>query len=281
MSMRVEPSGAACGARVVGVDLSAPLADTDISEIRSAWLEHAVLAFPDQQISDDDLERFTLAFGPFGDDPFIAPVPGRANVIAVRRDADEKTPIFAESWHTDWSFQAIPPAGTCLRSIIVPPVGGDTLFADQRAALDAMPQAMRSRLDGVIALHSAKRAYAPDGAYGEGDKGRSMSIMPSSEANIIQRHPLIRRHPETGRAAIYGAIGYIVGLEGVDDPESTLAELYAWQTQERFVCAQTWELDMVLMWDNRSVLHRATGGYEGHARLLHRTTIGEATGRFE
>ena len=275
MVLTIEPSGAACGARVTGVDLTKPLADADVAGIRAAWIEHAVLAFPGQRIDDDDLERFTLAFGPFGHDPFIAPIPGRRHVIAVSRAADETSPIFAENWHTDWSFQAVPPAGTCLRAITIPPVGGDTLFADQRAALEAMPPELRARIDGAVAIHSAKRAYAPDGAYGQGDKGRSMDICASKEAEAVQRHPLIRRHPENGREALYGTIGYIVGLEEVDDPEATLLDVYAWQTQDRFVHRQAWEPDMLLMWDNRSVLHRATGGYEGCARLLHRTTIGE------
>ena len=275
MAVRVEPSGAACGARVTGVDLAAPLSAAEVAEIRAAWIEHAVLAFPDQRIDDDDLEGFTLAFGPFGDDPFIAPIPGRSHVIAVARAADEVSPLFAENWHTDWSFQAVPPAGTCLRSVIVPPTGGDTLFADQRAALEAMPAGLRTRIEGVLAIHSAKRAYAPDGFYGTSDKGRSMDIRPSPAAAALQRHPLIRRHPENGREALYGTIGYIVGLDDVADPEALIGELHAWQTQDCFVHRHVWEPDMLLMWDNRSVLHRATGGYEGHARLLHRTTIGE------
>lgn len=273
--LRIEPSGQACGARVTGVDLRRPLSDALVAELRAAWVEHAVLAFPDQPIDDDDLERFTLAFGPFGDDPFIASVPGRKHVIAVKRAADETAPLFAENWHSDWSFQPIPPAGTCLRSLVVPPTGGDTLFADQRAAWDAMAAELRARCDGVTALHSASRAYAPDGFYGKADRGRSMDIRPAEEARAIQRHPLIRRHRENGRKAIYSTVGYIIGLEGCDEPEALLADVYAWQTQDRFVYRHVWEPDMFIMWDNRSVLHRATGGYEGHARLLHRTTIGD------
>lgn len=273
--LNVEPSGQACGARVTGVDLSQPLSAAVVAEIRAAWVEHAVLAFPDQKIDDDDLERFTLSFGPFGDDPFIAAIPGRRHVIAVKRKADETAPLFAENWHSDWSFQKIPPAGTCLRSIIVPPTGGDTLFADQRGAWDAMPADLRTRCEGVTALHSASNAYAPSGFYGTADKGRSMDIRPSESATAIQRHPLIRRHRESGREAIFSTVGYIVGAEGTDEPEALLRDVYAWQTQERFVYRHVWEPDMLIMWDNRSVLHRATGGYEGYDRLLHRTTIGD------
>ena len=184
MKMEIVPSGQACGAFVVGIDLTAPLAERSIAEIRAAWLKHHVLAFPDQPMSDDDLERFTLSFGPFGEDPFIAPIPGRSHVIAVRRTADERSPLFAENWHSDWSFQATPPAGTCLFGIKIPPLGGDTLFANQHAALEALPPTMRARLEGKVAIHSAARAYAPTGAYGVNDKGRSMDIRPSESARI-------------------------------------------------------------------------------------------------
>jgi taurine dioxygenase len=235
-----------------------------------------VLAFPDQRLTDDDLERFTIAFGGFGNDPFIAPIPGRRHIIAVQRKADETSPLFAENWHSDWSFQVRPPAGTCLYGITIPPVGGDTLFANQHAALDAMPATMRRRLEGRMAIHSAKRAYAPEGTYGEKDQPRrSMDIRPSRDAEATQLHPLIRRHPETGREGIFSCFGYIIGIEGMPELESTplLLELYQWQTRPEFQYRHKWQPDMLLMWDNRSVLHAATGGYAGYDRILHRTTI--------
>jgi len=278
-TITVTPSGQACGATVTGLDLSRPLEAQQVAEIRAAWLEHHVLAFPDQLISDDDQERFTLAFGGFGEDPFIAPIPGRQHVIAVKRLAGETSPLFAETWHSDWSFQARPPAGTCLYGITIPPVGGDTLFANQHAALDAMPADLRARIEGRVAIHSAKKAYAPEGSYGEGDVARrSMDIRPSREAEATQRHPLIRPHPETGRPGLFGCIGYIIGIEDMADEEAVplLMELYRWQGQERFQYRHRWRKNTLLMWDNRSVLHAATGGYDGHDRLLHRTTIAAA-----
>jgi len=278
MSIEVTPSGQACGATVRGVDLRQPLDEASVAEVRAAWLEHHVLSFPDQAMDDDDLEAFTTAFGPYGDDPYIAPIPGRDHVIAVERVADETAPLFAENWHSDWSFQERPPSGTCLRSILVPPVGGDTLFANQHAALDQMPVGLRERLEGREAIHSARGGYAPDGFYGDDDQanGRSMAIRPSSEAMATQLHPIIREHPETGRLGIFSCFGYIIGIDGMDDEEARplLGELYAHQSQEAFVYRHVWEPDMLVMWDNRSVLHRATGGYDGHHRLLHRTTIG-------
>ena len=276
MMLEITPSGQACGATVTGVDLSQPLDAATITAIRAAWLEHHVLAFPDQNMSDDDLERFTLAFGGFGHDPFIAPIPGRDHVIAVERRANEKSPLFAENWHSDWSFQAVPPAGTCLYGITIPPIGGDTLFSNQHAALDAMPSDMRARYEGLTAIHSAKRAYAPEGSYGRNDASdRSMDIRPSRDAEATQLHPLIRNHPETGRKGFFSCFGYIIGIEGMSDAESMplLIELYHWQGREEFHYRHKWQPNMLVMWDNRAVLHAATGGYDGYDRLLHRTTI--------
>jgi taurine dioxygenase len=275
-SIVVTPSGQLFGASVSGIDLTMPLLGVEVAAIRAAWLEHHVLAFPEQAMSDDDLERFTQYFGPFGDDPFIAPIPGREHVIAVKRLAEETAPLFAENWHSDWSFQARPPAGTCLFGITIPTTGGDTLFANQHAALDAMPDELRVRLADRVAIHSARGGYAPTGMYGADDKGRSMDIRPSDNAQATQLHPIIRAHPETGRLGIFGCIGYIIGFDGMPDDDSAalLLDLHHWQTRDEFVYRHRWRPNMLVMWDNRSLLHRATGGYEGHDRLLHRTTIG-------
>tara|TARA_B110000305_G_C19333438_1_gene585260 strand:- start:368 stop:1207 length:840 start_codon:yes stop_codon:yes gene_type:complete len=277
MAINVVKSGQACGATVTGADLTASLGTETVAEIRAAWLKHHVLAFPDQAMTDDDLERFTLAFGGFGDDPFIAPIDGRDHVIAVERRADETAPLFAENWHSDWSFQATPPSGTCLFGVQIPPMGGDTLYVNQHAALDAMPADLRARLDGKMAVHSARGGYAPDGTYGAHDQAtdRSMDIRPSDEAMATQLHPIIRKHPETGRLGVFSCIGYIIGIDGMADnaARELLGELYAWQTRDEFQYRHVWQQDMLTMWDNRSVLHRATGGYDGHHRLLHRTTI--------
>lgn len=280
MAISVVASGQGCGATVGGLDLRRPLSPDAVAEIGAAWLEHHVLVFPDQSISDDDLERFTLYFGPFGEDPFIAPIPGREHIIAVKREADETAPIFAEAWHSDWSFQANPPAGTCLFGITTPPTGGDTLFANQHRALEALPDALRARLEGKLAVHSAKVAYAPEGILGDADRAgdRSMDIRPSEQARATQLHPIIRPHPETGRLGLFSTLGYISGIDGMpqDEARALLGELYRWQTRPEFQYRHQWRSNMLVMWDNRSVLHMATGGYDGHARLLHRTTIGSA-----
>ena len=277
MNFNIKASGQACGAEITGIDLTKDLLVSEIRNLREAWLEHHVLSFPNQSMSDDDLERFTLYFGSFGDDPFIAPISGRQNIAAVKRTADEKVPIFAENWHTDWSFQLNPPAGTCLFGIDIPTKGGDTLFANQHLALYEMPETLRNKLEGKLAIHSAAIPYSPTGGYGDKDRelGRSMDIRASDEAMAQQLHPIIRNHPETGKEGIFGTIGYIVGIEGMQDQEAMklLIELSTWQSQEKFQYQHKWKKDMLVMWDNRSVLHRATGGYQGQERLLHRTTI--------
>jgi taurine dioxygenase len=129
-----------------------------------------------------------------------------------------------------------------------------------------------------MAIHSACGGYAPDGMYGLSDveSDRSMDIRPAESARATQRHPIIRAHPETGRLGLFGCAGYIIGVDGMDTDEAhhLLVELYRWQTREEFVYRHRWAPNMLTMWDNRSVLHRATGGYDGHDRLLHRTTIG-------
>lgn len=275
MSLIIEPSGQACGARVTGCDLSGELDDALVAEIRSAWLEHRVLAFADQRMDDDALERFTLAMGGFGEDPFFAPIEGRQHIAAILREADETSPLFAENWHSDWSFLPEPPSGTCLMAVEIPPVGGDTLFSNQIAAFAALPEGRKQELRKLNAIHSASRGYAPDGLYGDKDKGRSMAIRPGEAARARHSHPLVKRHPETGEEALFCSISYTVGIEGMEDMEALalVMELHQWSEREEFIYRHRWEPDMLVMWDNRAVNHKATGGYEGHRRELHRTTI--------
>ncbi len=273
--MIVEPSGAACGATVRGMDLSHDLSPGDIAKIRSAWLEHKVLAFADQSMDDDALERFTLAMGEFGEDPFFDPIEGRKNIAAILREADETSPLFAENWHSDWSFLPNPPSATCLMAVEIPPVGGDTLFSNQAAAFAALPDARKQELRQITAIHSARRGYAPDGLYGDNDEGRSMAIRPGEAAMATQAHPLVKPHPETGEDVLFFSISYTIGFEGFDDAQAMalMMELHQWCEQDQFVYRHKWEPDMLVMWDNRCLNHKATGGYEGHRRELHRTTI--------
>lgn len=282
--IEVIPSGEACGAQVRGVDFSRDVDAQTLEAVRRAWLEHHVLAFPDQQLSDPDLERVSLYFGALGSEPFFLPIDGSDHVVALTRRADEKAPLFAENWHSDWSFLDTPPIGTLLYSLVIPPVGGETGFINQQKALAEMPAELRAKLDGKVALHSAQAAYAPDGMYGdkEEEADRSMRIVYSESAREVRPHPLFLHHPESGNETILGTLGYIIGLEGVDDGEALdlLLQLMAWQTRDEFQYTHRWQEGMLVLWDNRSVLHRACGGYDGYDRELHRTTIAADPAKF-
>jgi taurine dioxygenase len=248
----------------------------DLAEgIRAIWLEHKVIAFPDQTLTLDEFERLASFFGPFGEDPYFRTLPGHPHVAEIRREADEKTPLFAESWHSDWSFLATPPAMTMLYGRIIPPAGGDTLYADQVAAYDALSDRMKAKLQGLKGIHSARRGYSRAGAYGEKDVGRSMAIVYDDSALATQLHPLVLTHPETGRRTLFLSPGYTIGIHGMNDGEAQelLFELYAWQCREPFIYRHRWTAGMVTFWDNRSVIHAATGGYDGYQRVLQRITI--------
>lgn len=240
MSLKITPTGAACGAVATGIDIASELSGDLIDEPRSHWLEHKVLIFPDQKISDTDLERFSSYLGELGDDPIFAPIGGREHVCAIQRKANETAPVFAEFFHSDWSFLEVPPAGTALYGITIP----------------------------------------PEGVYGDNEESGqcSMRIRPSEKAREKQEHPLVKTHRETGKKALFSSLAYIQGFVGMEKEaaDALLIELYAHQSKDEFVYRHKWHKDMLVMWDNRSVLHSATGGYDVHDRLLHRTTIADS-----
>lgn len=273
--LEIHSQPGACGALVSGVDLAQTLEPLQVQAIRNAWLDHQVLGFPDQHLDLDALERLALALGDFGEDPFFESILGHPHVAEVRRNADETTPLFAESWHSDWSFLPKPPSGTLLQAKVIPPVGGDTLFADQYAAWEALEPSLKKQVKNLQGIHSARRGYAPDGLYGADDVGRSMAIRYSDSAMQIQAHPIALPHPETGRIALFVNPGYTIGIEGMNDAAAwpLLRELFEHQTQPEFCYRHHWSDGMLTLWDNRCVLHAATGGYDGFERVLHRITL--------
>lgn len=258
-----------------GVDLRRRLPDEVLAEVRAAWAAFPVLCFPDQPLSLDELEAFTLQIGPYGVDPFIAPMEGHPNVLELRREKDEKSIVFGASWHSDWSFQPEPPSATLLHSKVVPPIGGDTLYADMRSAYDALPDDLREAVLGHRARHSAKFAYGTSGVFAKDENPRGMKILSSEDAHTSEVHPMVRTHPATGRRALFVNPVYTTGVEGVSDEESytLLVKLYEHCTSERFVHRHRWQENMLVMWDNRCAIHNAQGGYDGHLRLMHRTTV--------
>lgn len=279
MGLSVESTGKACGAVVSGIDVSRELTSDLVAELRAHWVEHKLLVFPEQKLSPDQLVQFTQCFGEIGEDPFFGHIDEHDQVAAIQRNADETTPIFAEIFHSDWSFLEVPPAGTVLYGVTIPPIGGNTLFANQVAAYERLPSHLRDKADQLTAVHSAALGYSPTGVYGDSDQsqGRSMKILPSERALEQREHPWVRTHRETGCKALFSSPAYIQGFVGLakEESDALMMEFYAHQVAEEVIYSHRWEKDMLVLWDNRSLLHAATGGYDGYDRLLHRTTLAD------
>ncbi|MEM7216717.1 MAG: TauD/TfdA family dioxygenase [Pseudomonadota bacterium] len=269
------PFGALC----TGVDLRCEQSQAAVQAMRAGWLDHQVLVFPDQPLSLDEFERASLLFGDFGAEPYLRGMDSHPHIVRVQRLPDEEPAPFGSSWHSDWSFRRQPPSATLLHAQVVPPSGGDTLFASAQlawAALDAETQAQIRHLSG---LHSARRSYSLAGFEASGGERRSMRIEPSDEAYAVEQHPLVALHPETGRASLFINWVYTIGIEGLPGPEgeALLQRLLEHSVREEFIYRHRWSADMLVLWDNRCLQHQATGGYDGHHRLMHRTTLaGEA-----
>ena len=274
-SIEVNARPGGFGAEIAGLDLSRPLPPEQLSAVKAAFAAHGVVWFPGQPLTHDQLEAFTLQLGEFGWDPYIAPLADRPHILEVRREPDEKASPFGSAWHSDWSFQETPPAATLLHAKVVPPAGGDTLYADTTAAYAALSPVMRGMLQGLRAIHSAARPYGPSGAYANEAPGRSMTIITSVEAEKTFAHPLVRIHPVTGRPALFVNPVYTIGVEGMTEAESAalLGFLFKHMTDDAFVYRHVWRPNMLTIWDNRCTLHNATGGYDGHLRVMHRTTV--------
>jgi taurine dioxygenase len=273
--MQIEPTEHGFGATVTDLDLARPLDDGEIETLLEAWARHAVLVFPDQHLDHERLEAFTLSLGSFGHDPFIEPMADHPHILELRREPDEKATNFGAAWHSDWSFQECPPAGTLLHAKVIPPVGGDTLYADCQRAWEALSPTMQGMLEGLRAVHSAAFAYGPKGVLARDAHERTMKILVSEKAEETQVHPLVRTHPVTGRKALFVNPVYTVAIEGLTPAENwtILKFLYDHMVQDEFVYRHHWRPDMLVLWDNRSTVHFAEGGYDGYRRLLHRTTL--------
>ena len=234
-----------------------------------------MIVFPKLTLSHDEFKDFALSFGDFGDDPFISSLPDYPNIAEIKRSANEKATPFGGTWHSDWSFMKKPPSATLLHSKIIPPVGGNTLFANTEKSFAALPEEMKNKLRNLKVIHSAKIPYADDGFYALEKEERSMKILPSKEAKATYSHPMVKIHPETNKECLFINPVYTINIEGFSEDKSQqlLWELYEHMIQEQFVYEHVWNEDMLIMWDNRTVMHQATGGYDGYDRLLHRITL--------
>ena len=274
--MRVSENLSKNGIGVEVTDFSlSDLTEENISFLRSKWVEYGLIVFPKLPLSHDEFKDFALSFGDFGDDPFISSLPDYPNIAEIKRSANEKATPFGGTWHSDWSFMKKPPSATLLHSKIIPPVGGNTLFANTERSFAALPEEMKNKLRNLKVIHSAKIPYADDGFYALEKEERSMKILPSKEAKATFSHPMVKIHPETNKECLFINPVYTINVEGFseDASQQLLWELYEHMIQDRFVYEHVWTDDMLIMWDNRTVMHQATGGYDGYDRLLHRITL--------
>lgn len=268
------PNETGFGAEITGVDLSRPLDGATLARMRELWLAHRVVWVRNQPLTVEQLEQFTRQWGDWGRVDFIRPMEGHPNVLELRREPDEKASHFGGGWHSDYSFQDAPPAATLLLSKEVPPVGGDTLFADGYAAYDALSDTMKAMIAPLKGIHSAVLPYSKEGFYANEGKERALKILPSDEARKTRTHPVVRTHPETGRKALWVNPVYTIGIDGLhtDESQALLGYLTAHAVKPEFQYRHTWDADTLLIWDNRCVQHFADAGFDGYRRIMWRTT---------
>jgi len=275
MKYKESESSSQIGVEITDVDISKPLNKADLNSIHSLWVKNSVAIFPNQKLSHDAYNDFAMQFGAFGKEPFLTTMKTQMHIVELRRKATEEASHFGGSWHSDWSFQSSPPSATMLHSKIVPPFGGDTLFTNSALAYDDLSADLKAKVEGLNGIHSAKLPYADDGFYALEGKERTMQIKSSKSANKQHLHPVVREHKDTKRKSLFVNPVYTVGIEGMTDMEAFtfLSEIFEHMTQDKYIYRHQWDTDMLIMWDNRSVMHMAEGGYDGYERLMHRITI--------
>lgn len=271
----LDPVTPRLGARLTGVDLKQPISEGLAAGLRAALADRLVLFLPGQFLDIASLKRATRVFGPLFQVPYVEPSPEDPDVVAVLKEAGEhRISTFGGDWHSDFSFLERPPGGSLLQAVELPPVGGDTLWADQATAWDTLPDDLRAEVSGRRAIQTGAPygvSHAPTVAT-----SRSIRIARGDPAADRERaHPVVRRHPDSGRAALFLNPIYTIRLEGMNEADSApiLARLYAHMTRPEFCCRHRWRPGDLVVWDNRMTLHFAVNDYDGHRRLLWRTTF--------
>ena len=273
LEMRVRRLSPAVGAEISGVDVRS-LTPAELARIKALFLEHHLLVFSEQELSDVDLQRFAEHFGPLEqnqvrgvDGAVLPPVHRIANVDAEGRPS--ANPLLKSNyyWHTDKAYLKTPSLMTLLWGEEIPPVGGDTHFVSTEEAYDTLSPAMKQRIDGLRVVQDFKHMLD---TLGQHDIIRADEIPPP----VV--HPLVRTHPETGRKSLFIA-NYSNGIVGMDEAEGRqlIKELLEHATQERFIFVQRWKPHDLVIWDNRCLLHRAIPNYDmgKHRRILRRCVV--------
>ena len=257
------------GAEIEGVDLTRPLSEATVSALRRALLDWKVLFFRDQEIDTGQHLAFARRFGELEVHPFAPQKPGYPEVLAITHD--EKSRGRENTWHSDVTWRLEPSLGSILRALEVPPVGGDTLFADMYAAYEGLTDEVKARIEGALAVHDFEN-------FRRGMRKRGVSeaeIEAFDKLYPTVEHPVVRTHPETGRKALYvnaAFTRYIVGIEKAES-DALLAHLYAQAAIPEYQCRFRWEKNSIAFWDNRASQHYAASDYFPAVRRMERVTV--------
>lgn len=267
--LQVIPQSGALGAEIRGVDLTAELTQDLLAEIRALLIEHEVIFFREQNIQPAQQRALALSFGALQTHPAYNTVEGYPE-IAILESTPEK-PTRIEAWHADMTFRQHPPMGTVLRSVIVPPRGGDTLWSSMTTAYDGLSSAMQAFLEPLTAVHDFSWGFKESLA----EPGGAERLADAVAANPPVEHPVIRTHPESGKKVIYVNSLFTTHIRDLPPRESAavLAFLYQHIASDEYTCRFAWRPDSIAIWDNRSTQHKPINDYFPAARKLHRITI--------
>ena len=273
-AIEIRKMAGALGVEIFGVDLSTDLSDETFGEIRRAFLEHQVVFFRDQTLTPEQHKRFGRRFGPLNIHPYVTGMEGHPEILEIIKEPEDKL-NFGGGWHSDMSFLENPSVGSILHALEVPAWGGDTLFASQVAAYEALSPGLKTTLEGLNGVHSANREYGSRGPSAQ--KRGSMQIAEAEGLAGEFVHPVVKVHPETGRKALYVNPAFTLKFEGWTTRESKplLDFLFSHSRYEGFTCRFRWEKGSVAFWDNRSVWHFALNDYPGQRRHMRRVTVDE------
>ncbi|MCG8407851.1 MAG: TauD/TfdA family dioxygenase [Phycisphaerales bacterium] len=271
-SIEIRRVAGALGAEITGIDLSQNLSNEVFSDVHQAFLDHQVIFFRDQKVTPEQQKVFGRRFGSLNVHPYVKGMDDHPEVMEIIKEPEDKI-NFGGGWHSDMSFQEKPALGSVLYGLEVPEFGGDTLFASQYAAYDALSDAMKDLLDGLYAVHTAEREYSAQGNSAQ--KRESMAIEQAGNDVPAYEHPVVRTHPETGRKALYVNGAFTMRFKGMSKRESRplLEFLIDHCAQEQFTCRFRWQNGSIAFWDNRCVQHFALNDYHGQRRHMRRVTI--------